>query len=104
MTKMRSQEYNYYLYYFLAYAYFKEEKAGYLENTKKYAQMALLYATTDQQKETSQSLIKLVDDKINAPSNDKLSWMQYYFQSLNITNAWKKITQSKEVIVAVIDD
>ncbi len=30
--------------------------------------------------------------------------MQYYLKALNIPSAWNKVKNSKEVIVAVIDD
>jgi subtilisin family serine protease len=42
--------------------------------------------------------------KDNAPTNDTYSYLQYYLQSSNIPGAWKKVTNSNEVIVAVIDD
>jgi subtilisin family serine protease len=37
-------------------------------------------------------------------TNDPFSYMQYYLDVLNIPEAWKQISVSKEVIVAVIDD
>ena len=40
----------------------------------------------------------------NAPTNDILSWYQYYLNQLNIPNAWEKVTNNKQVIVAIIDD
>lgn len=40
----------------------------------------------------------------NAPTNDIYSWYQYYLKQLNIPNAWKKVTNKNQVIVAVIDD
>jgi subtilisin family serine protease len=42
--------------------------------------------------------------KQNAPSNDPLSHVQFYLNALNVPQAWNKVTNSKEVIVAVIDD
>lgn len=39
-----------------------------------------------------------------APSNDTFSNLQYYLKMLNVPAAWNKVTQSQEVIVAVIDD
>lgn len=39
-----------------------------------------------------------------SPSNDPLSYVQYYLKTLNIPVAWSKVTNSKEVIVAIIDD
>lgn len=50
------------------------------------------------------SLIQTEKDKKNAPSNDALSYLQYYLKALNIPSAWNKVKNSKEVIVAVIDD
>ncbi|NDK08916.1 S8 family serine peptidase [Candidatus Gracilibacteria bacterium] len=40
----------------------------------------------------------------NAPTNDPLSGYQYYLSQLNIPNAWKKIKNNNDVIVAIIDD
>lgn len=40
----------------------------------------------------------------NAPTNDPLSGYQYYLKELNITMAWKKVTNSNQAIVAIIDD
>ncbi len=39
-----------------------------------------------------------------AKSDDPFSHLQYYLDALGVTAAWKKITNPKEVIVAVIDD
>lgn len=39
-----------------------------------------------------------------APTNDSFSWTQYYLHSMNIPNAWTKVTNNEEVIVAVVDD
>lgn len=40
----------------------------------------------------------------NAPTNDTYSWLQYYLKELNIVNAWTKVKNTNQVIVAVIDD
>lgn len=48
--------------------------------------------------EKNQELIR------NAPTNDSLSYLQYYIKQLNIDSAWNKVKNNKEVIVAIIDD
>lgn len=47
--------------------------------------------------------IKNCKNKLS-PSHDPLSYVQYYLKMLNIPAAWSKVTNSKEVIVAIIDD
>ncbi|NVP18160.1 S8 family serine peptidase, partial [Candidatus Gracilibacteria bacterium] len=57
------------------------------------------------------SVKKMIDEKEknaellkNAPTNDSYSGYQYYLKQLNITSAWNKVKNNKQVIVAVIDD
>jgi subtilisin family serine protease len=48
--------------------------------------------------------LKQQNQEKNSPSDDTFSHLQYYLQILGIPDAWKKITEPKKVIVAVIDD
>ncbi len=76
-----------------------------------YAQIAHNNATSasdiDDAKKILQKIsdkIKLETDKLNSPSNDPLSFLQYYIKDLNINTAWSQITNPKQIIVAIIDD
>lgn len=40
----------------------------------------------------------------SSPTNDTFSHLQYYLKTLNVLQAWEKVRNSNEVIVAVIDD
>gem|GEM_PF-1133167 len=48
--------------------------------------------------------IKYQSQKINAATNDKYLFLQYYIKDLNIDKAWKTVTNTTQVTVAVIDD
>lgn len=65
---------------------------------KEYDQLALSYI------EKNKEWIELLKLKNNPPTKDELSYLQHYLYSLNVLSAWKKVSNSKEVIVAVIDD
>lgn len=82
-----------------------------LQKALTYYQKANEYSTTTEQKDIISGGIKSIEWQIaefearkTAPSNDKLSYLQYYLKSLNVVEAWKKIKNNNEVIVAVIDD
>lgn len=69
------------------------------EKIKEVKERIELVKQIEEEKEYKENLIKA------APTNDPLSWYQYYIKSLNIPNAWKKISWNwKQVIIAVIDD
>jgi subtilisin family serine protease len=76
-----------------------------------YYQHAYHYAHGKYQINESQGAINKLQEKTkkqklieSAPTNDTFSHLQYYLKMLNVPEAWKKMTRSKEVIVAVIDD
>lgn len=80
-------------------------------NAYKYFTTALENATTSERISQAQESLDLakkwVDQlmiKQNPPSNDPLSYEQYYLKALNVPAAWEKITGSHEVVVAIIDD
>lgn len=54
--------------------------------------------------DSTKIILKNQEIKKNAPTNDNYSWYQYYLNQLNIPNAWEKVTNNKQVIVAIIDD
>lgn len=81
------------------------------DNAINYYNQAYSYATdTDSINDIKVRLQKAKDAKTStelkkdAPTNDPLSGYQYYLKDLNIPSAWKKVTNSNQVIVAVIDD
>lgn len=51
-----------------------------------------------------ESNLKDQENQQSALSDDTFSHLQYYLRVLNVPDAWKKVTEPKEVIVAVIDD
>lgn len=94
--------------YLLSESYFAINE---LNNSQMYAQIAHNNATSasdiDDAKKILQKIsdkIKLETDKLNSPSNDPLSFLQYYIKDLNINTAWSQITNPKQIIVAIIDD
>lgn len=77
----------------------------------KYYEIASKNADTQEEKDAVAESIRDLKletenevEKAGAPSNDSLSYLQYYLQTLNIPSAWGKVKNSKKVIVAVIDD
>lgn len=71
----------------------------------------LKYATDNSVRKSLQEWIETIEnDKKNAEliknasTNDLLSYLQYYSKQLNIPNAWNKVKNNNQVIVAVIDD
>lgn len=79
-----------------AYPYFKIA----LDNAKDFEDNALAKKSVADTVEKMEALAL----KQTAPSNDPLSYLQYYIKSLNVPAAWKKVTNSNEVVVAIIDD
>lgn len=82
-----------------------------LDDALEYYEHARYYARGKAQLQESKSALDRVKVDIqkqkeekSAPSDDTFSHLQYYLHTLNIPKAWEKVTQSKEVIVAVIDD
>ncbi len=82
-----------------------------LNNAGYHAKIAKDNAGTLADISDADSILEKISDKINkesaqlnAPSNDPLSYLQYYIKDLNINTAWSQITNPKQVIVAVIDD
>lgn len=82
-----------------------------IKNSIIYYQTAYNYATDSADIKDIQSVLATLralekdnENKKNAPSNDPLSYAQYYLKTLNIPAAWQKVTNSKEVVVAIIDD
>ena len=76
-----------------------------------YYQQAHDHAATQTEADTAirmlsyaQAQAGIADAKKNAPTNDPLSYLQYVLPMLHIPEAWTKVTNSREVIVAVIDD
>ncbi len=65
--------------------------------------MALNVAKNPSDIQSANEGIKNCKAKLS-PSNDPLSYVQDYLKTLKIPAAWAKITNSKEVIVAIIDD
>lgn len=82
--------------YVNAYKYYKVA----LENAKNVADIN----DTQKMVNLSQQWIDELVLKQTAPSNDTLSYLQYHLKALNVPAAWKKVTNSNEVIVAIIDD
>lgn len=94
--------------YWLAESYFAINE---LNNSQMFAQIAYNNATSASDIDDAKKILKKISDKIkletgklNSPSNDPLSFLQYYIKDLNINTAWSQITNPKQVIVAVIDD
>lgn len=84
---------------------------GDLANAQAWYQIAYNTATNSEDIKRLSSLIEEVKNeaqiiyaKKNAPTNDSFSYLQYYLKDFNITEAWGKVKNSNEVIVAVIDD
>ncbi len=84
---------------------------GSLQDALEYYEHARYYARGKSQLQESKSSLDRVQADIqkqkeekSAPSDDTFSHLQYYLHVLNVPEAWKKVDQSKEVIVAVIDD
>lgn len=82
-----------------------------LANAQAWYQIAYNSATSSDDIKNLSSLIEQVKSeaqlkyaKKNSPSNDSFSYFQYYLKTLNVPAAWTKVTNSKEVIVAIIDD
>ncbi len=65
--------------------------------------MALNVAKNPSDIQSANEGIKNCKAKLS-PSNDPLSYVQDYLKTLKIPTAWAKVTNSKEVIVAIIDD
>lgn len=77
----------------------------------KYYNEALSYSYDTESINSLKDWIKQIEEaknnaevRKNAPTNDPLSGYQYYLSQLNIPNAWKKIKNNNDVIVAIIDD
>ncbi len=85
--------------------------AGNYTDAVTYYQQAHDHAATQTEADTAirmlsyaQAQAGVADAKKNAPTNDPLSYLQYALPMLHIPEAWAKVTGSREVIVAVIDD
>lgn len=92
----------------IAKAYFNLNE---LNNAELYWKVAYNLATSKTDIDSIKILLTDITEKIdretaklNSPSNDALSYIQYYIKDLNIHTAWKQVTNPKQVIVAVIDD
>lgn len=99
---------SYHAYYNAGSAYLNKKDYN---NALEYYEHAQHYARGRYQVKESRSVINKLQIKINkqreieqAPSDDTFSHLQYYLKMLNVPAAWKKVTKSNEVIVAVIDD
>lgn len=80
-------------------------------NALNYYKEALKYASNKKDREDILTSIQFIESEIkyqseikNAVTNDKYLFFQYYLRDLNITNAWKNVTKTNQVVVAVIDD
>lgn len=88
---------------------FNYKKALEFYNAWEY-EIALLFYTSALEVAKNTSDIQSANEGIKnskaklSPSNDALSYVQYYLKTLGIPAAWGKVTNSKEVIVAIIDD
>jgi subtilisin family serine protease len=99
---------SYHAYYNAGSAYLNKKDYN---NALEYYEHAQHYARGRYQIRESYWAIDKLQVKINkqreieqAPSNDTFSHLQYYLKMLNVPAAWKKVTKSNEVVVAVIDD
>ncbi|MBP7773718.1 S8 family serine peptidase [Candidatus Gracilibacteria bacterium] len=95
---------------YLSYALELNDKYDYT-GALKYFQKAYDIASDSEKKklatdaiEEQKKILEYTEARKTAPSNDTLSHAQYYLKSLNIPEAWNKVTNSNEVIVAIIDD
>lgn len=82
-----------------------------LNNSLFYFQAAYNVWTTKSEIDNAKKMIEIVNSgideqslKLNAPSKDSLSYLQYYLKDLNIHSAWKKVSNPKLVTVAIIDN
>lgn len=80
-------------------------------NAAEYYQHAYHYAQWKYQIRESRSALDKVDEKLkkqrdveSSPTNDTFAHLQYYLKTLNVPQAWEKVRNLNEVVVAVIDD
>ena len=77
---------------------------AYYKAAYKYAKGSTQISEAKKRVEETENKIASEEMKKNAPSNDPLSYLQYYLKDLNIPKAWTKVQKPKEVVVALIDD
>lgn len=99
---------SYHAYYNMGSAHLNK---GNLEEALMYYEQAGSLARGKAQVQESKKALDDLKDEIEreqkeriSPSEDTFSHLQYYLQALNIPEAWKKVKNSKEAVVAVIDD
>jgi len=94
----------YTIYIKLSECYFYIDGSTYSKRTIEALNKAENYAETQDKLDSIEWYRNYFQWLEKAPTNDTYSWAQYYLHTMNIPEAWDKISNSNEVIVAVIDD
>jgi tetratricopeptide (TPR) repeat protein len=94
----------YEIYIRLAESYFYMDESIYSKRVWETLTEAIDYAKTQAELDNIEWYNYYFQGISIAPTNDTYSWVQYYLHSMNIPEAWNKVTNDNEVIVAVIDD
>ncbi|MDA9129268.1 S8 family serine peptidase [Candidatus Gracilibacteria bacterium] len=94
----------YYLYTAMGETQYYLDSSGYNSKVDEHFQKALEIADSQNEIDEVELEIFYLKRLQSAPSNDILSWSQYYLDNMNIPSAWDKVTNNEEVIIAVIDD